>query len=244
MTPRHEGGAAMATLRNPERPLYVLAAWFVAIVVFAGFARTFYLRFLFDTPDLPLLWRIHGALMTSWIALFVAQATLVAAKRTDLHRRLGIGGAVLAAIIVAVNASLGIAAARAGHAPAPGIPPLAFLAVPLFDAAVFAVLFGSALWFRRRSDVHKRLMLLAGLNILTPAVARLPLPFYRSGTIVTYFLTTIAVVAICLAWDTLRNRRLHPAFAWGAVLIAVSWPLRLALAGTPLWIRFATWLTQ
>jgi hypothetical protein len=64
-------------------------------VVFAGFARTYYLRPYFDTP----LLHLHGLVFTSWIVLLLAQAALVAAKRTPLRRiashplRLAVGNA-------------------------------------------------------------------------------------------------------------------------------------------------------
>jgi len=82
--------------------------------------------------------------MTLWIALFVTQTALVASGRTHLHRRLGAAGAVLAALVLVVGVATSIAAARRGASPGP--PPLVFLAVPLGDMLVFAVLVGLGLW--------------------------------------------------------------------------------------------------
>lgn len=223
--------------------MYFWAGIAAILVVFAGFARTFYLKFAFGTPELPWPVYLHGLVMTAWFVLFVTQASLVAAGRTDLHRRLGIVGALLAIAVVGVGVSVAINGARQGHAP-PGPPPLVFLTVPLTDMLVFSILVGSALWFRRRSDIHKRLMLLACVGILTAAIARIPRPFLADGNIVKFFSLTILGVLACLAYDTIKNRRLHPALACGALLIVVSWPLRLALSGTAAWMQFATWLTQ
>jgi hypothetical protein len=39
------------------------------------------------------------------------------------------------------------------------------------------------------------------------------------------------------------NRRLHPAFGWGTLLVVASHPLRLMLADTSAWLQNATWLT-
>ena len=50
----------------------------VAVIVFAGFARTFYLKGLFGTPPLPNLLVFHGVVMTAWIALVIGQVALVA----------------------------------------------------------------------------------------------------------------------------------------------------------------------
>ncbi|HVI58408.1 MAG TPA: hypothetical protein VM619_05980 [Luteimonas sp.] len=227
--------------RIGERRLYGLAAATALAVVLVGFARTYYLKFAFGTPPLSVLLQVHGAVMTAWFALFVAQATLVARGRVDLHRRLGVLGALLALAVLLLGTTVAITAARLGHAP-PGPPPLVFLVVPLADMLVFALLVGAALWLRRRSDFHKRLMLLACVGLLTAPIARIPLPLLQQGGIVAFFMTTIALVLACVAWDTAMHRRLHPAFAWGAALVALSWPLRLALAGTRQWQAFASWL--
>lgn len=227
--------------RTGERRLYAFAAAAALAVVLAGFARTYYLKFAFGTPPLSVLLQVHGAVMTAWFVLFAVQATLVARGRVRLHRRLGAFGALLALAVLVVGTTVAITAARLGHAP-PGPPPLVFLVVPLGDMLVFALLVGAALWFRRRSDVHKRLMLLACVGLLTAAIARIPLPLLQQGGIVTFFMATIVLVLACVAWDTVMHRRLHPAFGWGAALVALSWPLRLALSQTPQWQEFARWL--
>ena len=227
---------------STERRLYTLAALTALLVVLAGFARTYYLKLAFGTPSLPLLLHAHGLVMTAWFVLFMVQARLVAGGRTGLHRRLGIFGAVLAMAVLVLGTTVAINGARLGHVPPNAPPPLVFLAVPLGDMAVFAILVGSALWFRRRSDIHKRLMLLSCVGLLTAAIARIPLPWFQQGGIVAFFLVTIVLVLACVSWDTIVHRRLHPAFGWGAALIVVSWPLRLALTQTPQWHSFAQWV--
>jgi hypothetical protein len=58
----------------------------------------------------------------------------------------------------------------------------------------------------------------------------------------TFFgLTDLCVIAFVIV-DTVRNRRLHPAFLWGTLFMVASHPLRLMLAGTDAWMRFAAWL--
>jgi hypothetical protein len=233
---------APALRRNVERRMYTVAALVALLVVFAGFARTYYLKLAFGTPPLTLLLQVHGLVMSSWFVLFLVQVRFVASGRTDLHRRLGVFGALLAAAVLVMGTTTAIVAVRLGHSPGP--PPLNFLAVPLGDMTVFAVLVGTGLWFRRRSDIHKRLMLLSCIGILTAAIARIPIPPFHDAGIPAFFLTTYALVIGCVAYDTARNRRLHPAFGWGGLLIILSWPLRLLLSGTAAWLSFATWITH
>jgi hypothetical protein len=222
--------------------LYIWAAVFIPVIVFVGFARSYYLKSFFDTPTLPGLFHLHGIVMTSWVALFVAQVSLVAARRTRLHQRLGVLGGALAALVVVVGVGMAISAARRRASVGPLEPELQFLVIPLGDVLVFAVLVGIALYFRRRIETHKRLMLLGSLNLLAAAFSRFPLHFIETGGAMTFFGLTDVCVLACVIFDTVRNRRLHPAFLWGALFMVVSHPLRLMLAGTDVWMRLAAWL--
>ncbi|MGC1491212.1 MAG: hypothetical protein WA798_07540, partial [Candidatus Acidiferrum sp.] len=89
----------VASLRNTY---FTRAAILAMLLVFAGFARTYYLKTFFGTPVLPPLLHLHGFVLTLWFVLFLAQVRLVAARRIDLHRLLGICGVVLAAFIVLI----------------------------------------------------------------------------------------------------------------------------------------------
>ena len=90
----------------------------VLATVITGFAPTYYLKPLCATPALPLI-HIHGALFSAWVLLFAAQTSLVAANRTEFHKRLGIGGAVLAVAMV-VSGSRGRSRIGASRAPGAG----------------------------------------------------------------------------------------------------------------------------
>jgi hypothetical protein len=211
------------------------------VIAFGGFARTYYLKLAFDTPPLPAILHLHGLLMTLWVALFVTQTRLIAARRTDLHRRLGIFGAILIAMIAVVGVLAAIDAARRGTTIG-DMTPLMFLAIPLGTAVVFAILAAAAIVFRRRSDIHKRLMLLATLSILTPAIARVPWASFRAVGPPLFLGLTDACVLAFVVYDTVKNRRLHPAFGWGTLFFLASQPLRVLLAHTAAWNQFASWL--
>lgn len=236
-----------ATPRMPgrvnDRRLYILAAILIPLIVLAGFARTYYLKPFFTTPDLPgRIVHLHGIIMTSWVILFIVQVGLVETRRTRIHQRLGIFGGVLAALIVIVGILTALYAAARGASPGP--PALAFLIIPFGDMLIFSVLIGLALYFRRKLDVHKRLMLLAAINLLTPAIARIPLDFIVNGGPLAFFGLTDLVLLVCVAFDTIKHRRLHPAFLWGGIFLIVMQPLRLMLAGTNAWINFAAALVS
>jgi hypothetical protein len=236
-----------ATSRVPtrvnDRRLYILAAILFPLIVLAGFARTYYLKPFFHTPDLPgRIVHLHGIIMTAWVLLFITQVSLVAKRRTNLHQRLGYIGGALSALVVIVGILTALYAAARGGSPGP--PALQFLVIPLGDMFIFSVLIGLALYFRRNLPVHKRLMLLAAINLLPPAIARIPLSFITNGGPLAFFVLTDVCLLAAVAFDTFKHRRLHPVFLWGTIFLIALQPLRILLAGTDVWVRFAAALVR
>ncbi len=212
------------------------------LTVVAGFAPSYFLKGHFGGPTLSPLLHAHGALFTAWMVLFLVQSLLVAAKRTDLHRRLGFAAGLVAVAMPLLGAAVAIDAARRGVSPLGAPSPLVFLAIPLGDIVVFSTLVAAGFAFRRRSEIHKRLMLLATIGLLTPAIARMPL--ISGGGPLVYFGLTDLFVAACLVYDRVTLGRFSRAFLWGGLFLVVSQPLRLAIALTPAWHAFAGWLTR
>ena len=142
----------------------------LALTALVGFGPSYFRRPVFrPTTTLTPLMHGHGLLFGAWALLLVVQTTLVAARRTDLHRRLGVAGVVLALLMLGAGGLLALSSARRGLAPT-GMDPVSFLAIPLGALAMFAGFFGAAITLRRRAAVHKRLMLLATISIITPAI--------------------------------------------------------------------------
>jgi hypothetical protein len=234
---------SVAGTRQGTRRFYVAVAIAVLITVFLGFSRSYFLKGYFGTPGLSLHVHIHGLVFTSWVLLFLAQTTLVATDRTDVHRKLGVGGAVLAALLLIMGTITAILRVKGGGpSPIPGVPPLSFLAVPLFDMVVFAMLVGGGLVLRNRPETHKRLMTLATIALTSAPIARLS--FVRPvGPLAFFGLTDLFIVAM-LVYDLATRGKVHPATIWGGLVIVASQPLRLMISGTPAWLAFAGWLTS
>src|SRR5215210_5764675 len=235
--------AAAVRAGRRTRRFYVGMAIAIAITVFVGFSRSYFLSSWYGTKELSGLLHLHGLVFTSWVLFFLLQTTLVASGRTYLHRRMGIGGAVLALLVVLVGTTVAILRVKTGISPIPGVPALGFLAIPLFDMVVFAILVGTALYFRRRLETHKRLMTLSMIALLPAPIARmsfLPLP---PGPPTFFALADLFILAL-LVYDLVTRRKVHPATIWGGLLVVASQPLRLMIAGTPAWMAFAGWLTR
>jgi hypothetical protein len=247
--------AAMSTAIRMTRDRWFFSgmAILAALTVFGGFAPSYYLKGLYGTPPLSTMRHLHGATFTLWIVLLLVQTALISARRTAWHRRLGSAGTVLAGGMLIIGTVVAISAAR--HPPTPGVapglpPPLVFLLIPLTDLVAFAGLAGSGVHYRRKPDVHKRLMLLATIAILPAALGRMVFP----GGILDFLglpvgpLTLAALTALfvggCVVYDRLAHGRVHAATLWGGVFLLGLQVLRTFVAGTAAWLRVAAWLTS
>ena len=229
-----------------DRLFYGGIAIAAAVTTLAGFAPTYYLRFLDGGPRATMsggpfstLVHAHGALFTAWVLLFITQTALISSRRVAVHRKLGVFGAILAALMVVAGVLAGIELARRGAAP-PGIDPLSFLAIPLGDMVMFAGFVTTALLWRRDKESHKRLMLLAYASILAAPAARLPgiLPL---GPLAFYGIALLVVVAGAI-YDHVSRGRIHNVYRWGGGLLLLSVPGRLAISGTSAWHAVARFL--
>lgn len=235
-----------AALRSFDRRLFAFTAIGFVLLVLAGFARTYYLKAYFAGPPLPsLLVHVHGLLMTAWVALFAAQVWLISSRQVKVHQRLGYAGVGLAVLIVAAGL---VTAMRAGKYGSPSMPPnipsQAFMAIPLFDLLMFSMLFGAAVYFRKRPAAHKSLMLLTAINFVPPAIARIPIAALQSLGPLWFFGFPTALMLVCLAIDWRRRGEVNTVFLAGSLLLIASYPIRLALMGTAGWMQFAVWLTS
>ena len=213
------------------------AAVAICTLAVAGFWPSYYSRlFSAQSQPLTLLVHVHGALMTAWVALFIVQVSLVIAGRVDLHRRLGVVGFALLALILIIAVPTTIMATRLGghHMPGPALPGLALVSAAF---AEFVTLGSLGLFYRRRSDIHKRLMVLATFAAVDAGVARLPFDFLDSlGKV---HMATDLVLCAVIVIDTVRHRRLHPAFFWGAVFLFTAQMLSAWISGTAWWLHVA-----
>ncbi len=235
--------AGSLSSKRAERWFFCCMAALIALTVFIGFAPTFYLAKWLDPPHpiqaaTPLVY-VHGAIFTSWILLFIAQTALITGRRIDLHRKLGVFGAAVAALMVVVGTLTALHGVVRASGP-PGIDPSRFLAIPLFDLVVFSVLVIAGVRARRDPQAHKRLMLLSTIAILSAAIARWPLAIMQHGPLAFFGVNDLYVLVV-VGFDLATRGRVHRATVWGALVIVISQPLRLAISGTDAWLTFAHW---
>jgi hypothetical protein len=232
-----------------DHRFFTIMALAALVVVFAGFATSYYLwpiarathlaNGLPIPPSFPLVVHVHAVAFSAWMLVFVAQVRLVALGRTALHRRVGVVTACLVPILVAAGVMTAAQGARDGWNPF-GVDPLSFMIVPFGDIVVFTALVTAGLFFRRRADVHKRLMLLATVGgLLPPAITRIPV---LAGRPLPGFALFGALVIALAARDFWRGSSTR----WLSLLIGIgilaSVLMRPLIGMSAQWRAFAAWL--
>ena len=175
----------------------------LALVAIAGFWPSYVSR-VGAEPDIHI--HFHALVMTAWLALLLAQASLIRAGRRSSHRALGKVSFVLVPLIVLSTLSL------ARHRMAIGPQPLTeetvyFHYVVLSLLAVFVYAYVQAIRHRRSPLRHGAYMACTALALIDPIGARLLYNHLGIGPplmqVYTYLLTDAILFALLL-----RERRL------------------------------------
>ncbi len=201
-----------------------------------GFGPTYFFKPVHPSPPLPPLLHAHGMVFTAWLVLLIVQSGFIRAERADLHKRLGLFGALLATVVVVLGFSVAIYAARRGTS-ADGMTPLAFMIFPFGQTLLFGGFVGTALWKRRQPELHRRLILLGTICMMTPAISRM----VDKRSVLAMFLT-LGFVVVAMIHDWLSRRRVHPVYIIGGLILLVSGPLRAVIGNSAAWQSFARML--
>ena len=239
LSPSERQRVAAARWRREHLFFTILPIVMLGAVVI-GFSPTYYLKPMFGTPELPWLYHVHGVAFTAWLLLLIVQPALVLRGRTASHRQLGWSAAVLVPAMTVLALLVSIDLGRRGGGP-PGIPPLTFLVVPMSAVVVFPAFVAAALYWRRSPETHKRLMLIATLELVPAGIARWP-GVAAAGPLAFFGGADLFVLAIA-AHDVMTRGRVHRATVIGGALLIASQVGRFVLASTPAWDAFARWIT-
>jgi hypothetical protein len=198
---------------------------------------------------MTLLLAVHGILFLLWLLLFLLQTILIAARRADLHRRMGIAAIVLLTALVPLSYVVTVQMVRrgfdlSGDQISRTAPDALFGSIFNFFAVVeFPLLAGAALVYRRRKEIHKRLMLFANISLMGPPITH----FLGHFGLLTAFTVLAGLAAFFLsavAGDYLRTRRVHPLTATLAILLFLLQPIQAIVGSTVAWHHFAAWLAR
>jgi hypothetical protein len=88
---------------------------------------------------------------------------------------------------------------------------------------------------------HKRLIYIATIALLTPAIARLPFAFvYRKGPVVALLAESFLLVLV--GYDLWSTRLVHRATLWAGSFLILVLQTRVPIGKMAAWHAFAAWV--
>lgn len=225
------------------------------MLVIVGFAPTFYLDPLFETRDdahsMPVFLVFHAVILTTWYTGLLVQSGLAVRRKIRLHRTFGVIGAFVAAAVVITGAVATVdAVPRAAEL---GYPPRQIIDILVTsntaNLIVFGTLVAAAIMNRSRPQVHKRLMLIASVAIIGPAVSPLRLFGAYVQSLLPDFITLpvpllfwILLIGILAVHDVVTLGRIHRATLIGAAAKAAATIVTVSLVRTGQANAYVDWI--
>ena len=225
--------------RAIDRWMYVFTAASFIVLTLTGFIPDSVQKIALiragQRPPFPLVLHFHAVLMGSFLALLLAQTTLMAIGRRDVHRRLGRLAMILVPALVVAGfilvPTIYHQVWNAAQAAPPGVRENARQLVRHLDQILLfqlriGLLFPFFIWIGLRArgidaGLHKRMMILATAVPLPAAIDRIAwLPTTLPASSLSTDLYVLLAVSPIFVWDLIRRRTIHKAYLiWLAVYL-------------------------
>lgn len=217
--------------------------WFIGLLVIlvAGFWESYFSKL----PDAGhVTHHAHGIVMLAWVLLLISQSWLIRNRRNATHRLLGKTSFVLAPAVVVTALMVNFHfIAKVEDPVIPEVQSIYWFGY--FNAAMFALMYGLAIYHRRQMNLHARYMVGTALVFLVPGLGRAISNYVAPLDIWTpdFYQTTwvpllIAASLLLLDWRNKRDIRPYAIFcaAWAANLV-----LWASLPAWGWWTSFSAW---
>ena len=237
--------------RADTRKFYVYMAAACVAVAFIGFAPSYWVPMLAGTKQQPTLAHLHGMLFFGWTLFFLLQTSLVTSGKTAKHREWGLAGIALASPMLCFGILMTIHSLHANIALGAVQAAKAFSFVSSSGIVFFAILIAIAIANTHNRELHKRIMLVATISMLQPAIARwFQLFLAPPGAVgppaveftVPPGLVSDLLIVVAMVYDKKTRGSIHRAY-WiaGGALVALQ-VLRIPLSHTATWMAIADWM--
>jgi hypothetical protein len=206
------------------------------IVVF-GFGQTVNGNLIHPSVPRPLILWFHGAAFSGWVLFFIFQSTLVRTHNVKWHRFFGWFGVALGTAMVLLGVTTAIVMTRFDTHTLHQSGGNAFLIIPLYDIAAFATLFTLAVLWRKKPELHRRLIFIATCGLLAAAFGRMP----YLGQHLFFYWALDAVILLGVVRDLIVSRRVHKVYliALPILILCQMIVVHTLITGSAWWLRIA-----
>jgi hypothetical protein len=227
------------TARNGllDRYFYFSMSLLIAAIVVWGFSYTIDANLFHPSVPRPFILWAHASAFSAWVVFFIFQSTLVRTHNVKLHKFFGWFGAGLATVMILLGVTTAIVMARFDtyrlHQPGAD----AFLIVPLYDMVAFGLLIALAVYWRKKTELHRRLIFIATCGLLDAAFGRVDYLFNHG----LFFACLDGVILLGVLRDLFVNRRVHKVYltALPALMVVQAIVTYTWMSSSPWWLRIA-----
>jgi hypothetical protein len=248
MTTMTDDNRVRAAAASPARPFYFHMALACAATAFLGFLPTYFMPLASRSLAVPPAIHIHAMVFFTWSVFFAFQAWLASSGRIVRHRATGLIGVSLATAMTILGFLASVDQMKRAAALGQADAGIAFAIVPLTGIVFFAVVFTLGVASVRNGEVHKRLMLLAGISILDAPIARWfmtalappgppgPPPV---AVAIPPALVACLLLIVAMVYDWRTRGRPHRVYVIGIIALVAVKLLNLPISETRAWHAFA-----
>jgi hypothetical protein len=202
-----------------DKHFYFFMSLLIAVVVVYGFSYTVGKNLIHPVLPRPFLLYVHAAVFSGWVVFLILQSTLVQTHHVIVHRLIGWFGVALGVAIPVLGISTAITMTRFDIVQFHITDGEAGLIVPFFDISSFVITFALAIYWRKKPEFHRRLILLATCALTAAAFARFPLGFLSPGS---FYAGVDLLILLGIVRDWIVNRRVHPVYVYGLAAFVVG----------------------
>jgi len=233
---------AKTTARKRDR-FFLTMSVIALVLVIAGFFPTYIAPVSQGSFIAKPYVHFHGLVFFFWILAGILQPLLVVTGHSRLHRRIGPYLAAYAALVLFMGVAMSFISVRVDITNGQGDAALSFLLIQLTDMLLFGVFVALAVYYYKKPDYHKRLMLLATVAILPAALMRLA-GFMGVQSLFLLIVILESFVIVGILYDYLIHRKVHPVYLIGGGMMTVVHAGRMFLFNTEEWRSMASWLVS
>ena len=224
--------------RSLEKYFYFFMALLIPAIVIYGFSFTIGQNLIHPAIPRPRLLYVHAAVFSGWLVLLLVQSVLVRTQNVAIHRVLGLFGFAHGIAIPLVGFSIAIVMTRFDGTQLHMASATADMIVPFWDMVAFSTAFGLAMYWRKKPEFHRRLILVASCCLTAAAFGRFPAKILPP----TIFYAGVDVLVLFgVVRDWLVNRRVHPVYlcALPVLVLGQTFVMYTDLHSSAWWMRLA-----
>lgn len=156
------------------RYFYLFMALLIAAVIVYGFSYTIDRNLIHPKIPRPRLLYFHAALFTGWLIFFIVQSLLVRTHNVQIHRTIGWFGVGIGCLIPLVGVATSVTMARFNMMELKMKNADADMIIPMWDMVAFTPAFVLAIYWRKKPEFHRRLILIATCVLTAAGWGRFP----------------------------------------------------------------------